>query len=167
MLFQNAVFVSKGSISFFQIAVIKVQDGLSWYSLTWCTPVCTGVNILFCIGLSSSLKWCTWYGDVENISDGKEGSFNRIWCSATIRYLFLIKIQWDKHLLNLMAFIQKSAYMYVRLFIRLKSFMTIPIKAFSHHIGLRATSKNIYPWLGEKMGTLHLIYKKCTQCTLI
>lgn len=61
-----------------------------------------------------------------------------------------------------MAFIQKSAYMYVRLFIRLKSFMTIPIKAFSNHIGLRATSKNIYPWLGEKMGTLHLIYKKCT-----
>lgn len=53
-----------------------------------------------------------------------------------------------------MAFIQKLAYMYVRLFIRLKSFMTIPIKAFSHHIGLRDTSKNIYPWLGEKMWTL-------------
>lgn len=29
LLFQIAVFVSKGSISFFQIAVIKLQDGLA------------------------------------------------------------------------------------------------------------------------------------------
>lgn len=70
-----------------------------------------------------------------------------------------------------MAFIQKLAYMYVRLFIRLNSFVTIPIIAFSHHIGLRATQKNAHDSFVKKSEhlnaiALHLIYKKWTQCTL-
>lgn len=81
---------------------------------------------------------------------------------------FLMKMQLNKHISNLMAILQKATYTPLLILHYLKSFFKFPIITFVGHIGFSASPNNTCtrPWLGVEK-CLPNIYLKATPLLLI